>query len=819
MGFYMMTRFLILPLLMMPVVSLASAETVKLLPEKIQLTHKGDFQRIVLEAFEDELAVGDLTGKAQFTSTDESVVTIDEHHIVHAVGNGKASVKAVIDGKTVGTEVQVNNSETSYQWNFSIDVQPALTKIGCNAGACHGAAAGKNGFKLSLRGYDHQTDYNVMTRQVNGRRVMPETPEDSLILQKPSGKIPHGGGRLMRDTSPEYVMIKEWIEQGAKPPSKEDKKVVRIESIPSNVRLTIDAQQQFIVLAYYDDGSVKDVTRWVKYETTEDGVAVINQDGLAGMKGSGSAAMTMWFASKVTFSTVSVPYPEEVSENVFANAPRYNYIDDKIYEQLQALNLPPSAQAGDLPFVRRVYIDAIGMLPSQDEVTRFLLDPAADKRAKLIDRLLQRSEFVDLWSYKWSDLLLVSQQQLKSNEAMWAFYRYIRQSVEENKPWDRFVQDIITAQGSNLENGAGNYYLIHKETSDLTETTSQAFLGMSVKCAHCHNHPLEKWTQDQYYQFANLFARVKLKNGDRAGETYVMSSSFGEVLHPLRNVAMNPAPLDGEEIALDSEVNRRQHLANWLTSKENPYFSRAIINRVWKHYMGQGLVEPVDDLRLTNPPVNEALFAALEADFEEHDFDLKHLMRTIMNSAAYQRSSEPNEVNINDETHFPRFMIRRIPAETLLDAYSFVLNAPSRFPGYPEDWRALQLPDSQVASYFLDAFGRPERVITCECERQETPTLPQSLHMANGATLNNKLRQEGNIIDEFLDSNMTLRDMIIETFLRAYSRAPREDELSNLTMLAQEDKPWDDMNRTEKRTALEDIFWALLASKEFLFNK
>ncbi len=797
----------------------AVAETYKLLPESITLTHKGDYQRILLEQYDGELAIGDVSSLAQFTSSDTSVVKVNDENILEAVGNGEAEIAASINGKIIKTNVIVTGSETSYDWNFTTDVQPALTKIGCNAGACHGAAAGKNGFKLSLRGYDHQTDYNSITREVNGRRVLLESPEDSLILQKPSGKVPHGGGRLISENSPEYRIIKEWIEQGTKPPTGADKKVVRIQPYPSTLRLDIGEQQQFIIMAHYDDGSTMDVTRWVKYDTTDDAVAVIDRNGHGEMKGSGSAALTMWFASKVAFSSVTVPYPDEVPESVFANAPRNNYVDDKIYDQLQALNLPPSGQSKDLIFVRRVFLDTIGVLPTQEEVTRFLLDPAKDKRAQLIDRLLERPEFVDLWSYKWSDLLLVSQKQLRSNEAMWAFYRYIRQSVKDNKPWDEFVSNIITAQGSNLDNGAGNFFLIHKETTKLTETTSQAFLGMSVTCARCHNHPLEKWTQDQYYQFANLFARVKLKNGDRTGETYVMSSDFGEVLHPLKNKPLKPAPLDGQELALHSETNRRQHLAEWLTSEDNPYFSRAIINRVWSHYMGQGIINPVDDLRLTNPPVNEALFAALEKDFEDHNFDIKHLMRSILNSAAYQRSSKPNEVNINDETQFSRYYIRRLPAEVLLDAYSYVTQVDTDFPGYPDGWRALQLPDSQVASYFLDAFGRPERVITCECERQETPTLPQSLHIANGKTLNDKLRHEGNIIDEYLESNMTLRDMILDAFLRCYSRAPRESEIENMTALANEERVWQEKSRTEKRTTLEDIYWALLSSKEFLFNK
>ena len=638
------------------------------------------------------------------------------------------------------------------------------------------------------------------------------------MLLKPAGKVPHGGGRRFRDDSLEYRRIKEWLEQGALPPSVKDKKVVRIETLPARVRLTPGEKQQLTVLAYYNDGSRADVTPWVKFDTTDDAVATVSSTGLAEMKGSGSAALTGWFSSKVTFTTISVPFTDPIDANVFAQADRRNFIDDAILHQLQALHIAPSPPSDDFTFVRRVYLDTVGVLPTKDEMVDFVFEPSPDKRARLIDRLLERPEYVDYWTYKWCDLLLVTQNKLRSDEAVWAFYRYIRKNVADNRGWNHFVNDILTAQGSNLENGAGNYFLMHKETRDLTETTSQAFLGMSITCARCHNHPLEKWTQDQYYSFANLFARVKLKNSDRVGETFVLSSDFGNVLHPLKNKPMPPTPLDGDPVDDQGGEDRRAHLAEWLTAPENPYFARAVVNRVWKNFMGRGLVEPEDDLRLTNPPVNEELFAALEKDFVDHGDDVKQLIRTILNSAAYQRSSESCMGNEKESKHFSRYYPRRLPAEVILDAFASATEVPTPFSGYPQGWRALQLPDSGVASTFLATFGRPERVITCACERQSTPTLPQSLHLSNGDTLNEKLRHPNNVIGHYLDQGMGLEEIIMDLYLRTDSRPPTEAEKKNLLALANVPEGWGSMEREAKREMLEDMLWAQLSSKEFLFN-
>lgn len=796
----------------------AGAGELKVLPESVELNRAGETHRLVALEYVDGLATGAPDEAVTFTSADESVVQVDADGVLRAAGDGETAVTASAGGRSVSIPVTVQGCGEVYEWHFATDIQPALTKLGCNAGACHGAAAGKNGFNLSLRGYDHDGDYNMITRAANGRRILLEDPKESLLLQKPTGGVPHGGGRLMRADSAEFRMIEEWLAQGAPAPSPDDKQVVRIETLPPNLRLETGKKQQLLVVAHYDDGTRADVTRWVKFDTTDDAVAVVNRDGLAETLGSGSAALTAWYSSKVAFTSVSVPFPEPVGEEIFASADRNNYIDDAILTQLRALNIPPSPPADDLEFARRAYLDAIGLPPTRDELVRFMLDPSEDKRAKLIGKLLERPEYVDLWTYKWSDLFLVTEKKLRSRQAVLAFNRYIRESVEDNKGWDRFAKEIITARGSNLENGAGNYFVMHKEITDLTETTSQAFLGMSVQCARCHNHPLEKWTQDQYFQFANLFAHVKLKNGDRGGETLVIDNPFGNVLHPIRKKPLNPAPLDGAPLPLDGDKDRRRHLAEWLASDQNPYFARAAINRVWAHFMGRGIVNPVDDLRLTNPPVNEELFAALERDFTENGYDVKRLIRTIMNSAAYQRSSKPFMGNERDEKHFSRYIIKRLPAEVILDAYSQVTEVPSKFPGYPEGWRAMQLPDSQAASYFLDAFGRPERVITCECERQSVPTLPQSLHLSNGDTLNEKLRAEGNVIDGYLSKNMPLEDILLDISLRTFGRAPTGEETDAIIETAGGASEWAAMERDDKRLLLEDILWAKLSSKEFLFN-
>ncbi len=702
-------------------------------------------------------------------------------------------------------------------WNFRNHVIPALTKMGCNSGACHGSAAGKGGFKLTLRGYDPELDYAVISRQSLGRRANKVEPARSLILLKPTMAIGHGGGKRMEAGSLEYKVISEWIAAGLPAPSESDPQIASLEVSPREATLGSGGERQLNVKARYSDGHVEDVTRWVKYETADSSVATVDDKGLVKVQASGEAAITLWYQSRVAFARVANPFPHVINPEVFARSPRHNYIDDLALRKLRTLRIAPSEQATDREFIRRAFLDAAGILPAPQEAERFVAAAAADKRARLIDSLLEREDFVDYWVTRWSDLLLVSQgsrvtRAKLSSGAMWNFHDWIRESVRRNKPWDRFVREIVTASGNTLENGAANYYVLHKEPTDLTENFSAAFLGMSLTCARCHNHPMEKWTQKQYYEMANLFGRIGLKNGARPGDIQVYSKPDGEVNHPRSGKPLAPRPLDGEALALEAPKDRRAHLAEWLTSSANPFFARAVINRVWKNFMGRGLVEAVDDMRATNPPSNEELMAALEKDFVARGFDLKHLIRTIMNSAAYQRSSRANETNQQDDRYYSRYIIKRLPAEALLDALAQVTGAPTEFPGYPPGTRAMQLPEP-VNSYFLQIFGKPPRVLTVESERSSAPSVTQALHVINGATLNQKLRAPGGVVETFVKLGVSDEMLIDHIYLAALSRRPSKEETAKLLALMDSGK--DDGAR---RQAIEDIVWGVLTSKEFLFN-
>ena len=701
-------------------------------------------------------------------------------------------------------------------WSFRNHVIPVLTRMGCNSGACHGAAAGKGGFKLTLRGYDPEADFNVLTRQSLGRRVNKLEPAKSLMLLKPTMAIGHGGGKRLSADSLEYKVLSEWIAGGLTAPAENDARITRIEITPKTSTLASNAEQQLRVLAHFTDNHSEDVTKWVKYSSADPGTASVDEDGKVKMNSSGETAISVWYLSQVAFARVANPYPNKIAPEVFAASPRLNFIDELVIKKLQTLNIAPSEQTTDREFIRRAFLDATGTLPSPQEIESFLADNSPAKRAKLVDGLLAREEFTDYWTNRWADVLLVSSDKIGST-AMWSFYNWLRDGVATNKPWDKTVRELITAKGNTLENGAANYYVLHKDVTELTENVSMAFLGMSITCARCHNHPLEKWTQKQYFQMANLFARVGLKNGVRAGDVEVYSNPAGEVNHPRLGKPLPPTPLDGEALPFDSPKDRREHLAEWLTSPSNPYFARAAVNRIWKNFMGRGLVEAVDDMRATNPPSNDELLATLTKDFTDHGFDLKHLIRTVMNSAAYQRSSKPNETNKQDERFYSRYVIKRLPAEAMLDAVSQVTGVPTDFPGYPAGIRAMQLPDARVNSYFLTIFGKPPRFATCECERSSEPSVTQALHVINGDTINQKLRAPGGLVDSFLKLGATDEAIINHLYLSALSRRPDKNEIAQLLSAMNEN----DMSKASditKRQAIEDLVWAVLTSKEFLFN-
>jgi hypothetical protein len=789
------------------------------------LNGPGASQRLRVYLREQGKFVRDGTERAKFTSSNPAAVTVDEAGVVRAVSDGEAMITAVVDGTTATAAVKATGTKQPAVPSFRNDVIPMMTKIGCNSGACHGALAGKGGLKLSLRGYAPAVDHFVLTRQTNGRRVDTLDPAHSLMLLKPTMAVPHGGGQKLEPDSADYHIIADWIAYGAPAPKENDAHIQRLEVFPAEAVLKPKDHLQVLVRAWYSDGHSQDVTRRVKFNSSEDLVATVDTEGKVTVAGYGETAITIWYSNLVATARIVSPLPNKLDASVFAKAERKNYLDDLVLKKLASLHIPPSPRCNDTEFIRRAYLDATGTLPTPDDVRKFVSDAAPDKRAKLIDALLEKPEFVDYWSYKWSDLLLISTHRLPQ-PAVWAFYQFVRQSVADNKPWDRFARDILTASGNSLQNGAANYFVLHKDVADLTEATSLTFMGMSITCCRCHNHPLEKWTQDQYWSMANLFSRVAFKNGDRAGDVSVQAQPSGDVPHLRRGVPMPPAPLDYKSMPLDSPADRRKYFADWLTSPENPYFAKALVNRVWRNFLGRGLVEAEDDLRQTNPPTNEELFAALAKDFVAHKYDLKALVRTIMNSATYQCSSKPLPENVTDDRFYSHYLVKRLAAEVILDAYSQVTGVPTPFNkvvtgveggtapynGYPPGTRALQLPDSLVASRFLDSFGRPERVQTCSCERQQDSSITQALHLNNGQTLNDKLRDKKCRLEKWLVDKISDDEAIRRVYQLALCREPTEAELAKCRDLITD-------GQTPRREALEDLFWAVLTSKEFLFNR
>ena len=783
----------------------AFSQTLTVLPPSVILTSPESRQQLLAEATVNSYQQ-DWTHKVKWSSSNPNVATVDANGLVKPVSDGDASITA---GDKASVKVHVQGAKAPFTWSFRNQVIPVMTKVGCNQGACHGALAGKNGFKLTLRGYNPEVDYDTLTRQSVGRRISLADPSASLILLKPTFTIPHGGGKRFSTDSLEFRILSEWIAEGAPPPSANDPDVTGLEVYPAAATLKQGDEQQLVVRAKYSDGHAEDVTHWVKYSSANEGVASVDDNGRVKMNGPGEAAITLWYSSRVLYSRLTVPYPTQIASDAYSGFPRHNYIDDLVIDKLKKLNIAPSKACDDAAFIRRAYLDAAGILPSAAEVENFLAEKSADKRQKLIDNLLERDEFVDYWAYKWSDLLLVSSRRLRSN-AMWAFYDWIRASVKENKPWDKFAREVFTGTGDSSRNGALNYFVLHKDPIDLAETSTEAFLGQRVTCARCHNHPLEKWTQKQYYELVNLFARVGIKNGSEPGDQVIFAKTSGDVLHPRLLKPLPPTPLDGKSIPLDSPIDRRVVFANWLTSPDNPYFARSLVNRVWGNFLGRGIIHPVDDTRATNPASNEELLSALTRDFVEHGYDVKRLIRTIMNSGTYQLSSEANATNQNDNIFYSKYIIKRLPAEVILDAYSQVTGVPTPFSGYPAGTRALQLPDTQVKSQFLTVFGRPPRQVCDVSERSVDPTIAQALHVINGDTLNKKLSAPDGYIALFLKLGLSDSRILEHIFLTAFSRYPSDTEKAMLLPVLQKAQP--------RQQGLEDMLWALLTSKEFLFN-
>jgi hypothetical protein len=793
---------------------IANAAEIQLLPESLSLNGPEATHRLIVQTKTDNSLGAQIQEGVTLQSADPKIVEIVEG-VVIPKSNGKTTITATVGEMNSSIAVTVKEMDKPFTWSFRNHVQSALSKSGCNMGACHGAAQGKNGFYLSLRGYDPVFDYWSITRQARGRRVIPSDPGRSLLLTKPTGMVPHKGGVRFDAESLEYRVLAEWIAAGQPEPTEDDPRITQLEILPKQIVVQPGVSQQFLVRAHFSDGRVEDVTQWAKYSSTNSTVADVDDLGRAELKGHGEGSIVAWYLGQNVVGTITSPYDQNVPDHLYAGGSE-NLIDKHVNEKLKSLNIPPSPVASDSDFIRRVYLDTLGILPTEAEAKQFLLSSEPNKRNKLIDDVLARPEFVDYWTYRWSDLFLLSGERLRP-VALDAFSKWIREQVEKNTPWDEFARDVILAKGNSHENGAVNFYTLHQDPLDTAETVSMAFMGMAINCARCHDHPLEKWTNNDYYGMANLFSRVRAKgwggdfrNGDGKRDVYVVER--GELIQPRLGEPQTPRPLQGEPVAFDSTEDRRTHLVKWLVSDENPYFSKAITNRVWANFLGVGIVENVDDLRLTNPPSNEALLDGLSQYLEEQDYNLKSLMRLILQSNTYQRSSQFIAGNDTDERFYSHYYPRRLKAEVLLDAVSKVVEAPTKFAGYDEGTRALQLRDVNVSSYFLDTFGRPERLATCECERSDEPSMVQVLHLVNGDTFNKKLSQEKNLISNIIEQKLSDAAIVDSAYLRAFSRFPTgQERIEILTVLSQ-------TSPDERRQMIEDLYWSLLSSREFLFQ-
>jgi hypothetical protein len=778
-------------------------------PAEVKLRGADAVQRLVVLGSAGS-STFDYSRKATYTSSAKNVIEVSEDGVITPRGNGSAEVRVSVAGKSAIAKVTVADYGVEEVINFRNHVEPVLTKNGCNAGGCHGKATGQNNFRLSLLGFDADYDYNALAKEARGRRVFPAVPEQSLLIRKATGDSPHGGGRRIKTGSAEYELLVRWIRQGMPKGAVTDPHVVGIECFPKAIVSDRNVEQQVLVTAHFSDGTSRDVTREVQFKSNAEDVAAVNELGLVRtFENSGSTAVMARYMGQVDVCRITIPLAEAASQSQ-AIAKR-NYVDELVQAKWKQLNLQPSPLADDTTFLRRAYLDAIGTLPTPDEVRAFLKDTDTDKRSKVVDRLLSRSEYADFWAVKWGDLLRNKRRgQKEQMRGTYAFHAWIRTAFATNMPYDQFVRNIIAAQGTVDQHPPVIWYRTVRNLTAQTNDTAQLFLGTRINCAQCHHHPYEKFSQDDYYKLQAFFARMGQKQGESPNEPAIFVRETGQVRNPSTNKIMEPAGLDGPPVVTSESEDPRHKLVDWMAAPDNPYFARAIANRYWAHFMGRGLVDPVDDMRVTNPPTNPELLDALAKDFIAHKFDLKHLIRTIMTSSAYQLSSEPTPENIHDTQNYARAYPRRMIAEVLLDAVNQVAGTIEPFNGLPKGTRAIQLPDESVGSYFLDVFGRPSRETPCECERPKEANLAQALHLLNSPDLENKIKNGAGRLAGLLKSKATDATIVEELYLAAYGRLPRADEVTTVAEYVRD--------AGDRKTAYEDLVWSLVNSKEFLFN-
>lgn len=794
---------------------LAQIEKLEIFPPAVALETKRDFHRLVVLATFKDATTRDVTAFANLHVVDPKVAALADY-AAHAVADaGATEVVAELGGLSAKIPLQVKEGLKDRAVSFRLDVMPVFLRGGCNQGGCHGAARGKDGFRLSLFGMDPEGDYNRITREMIGRRVNLAIPEESTLIEKTIGAVPHTGNKIFEADSTYNRTLLEWIANGAKNDAPDVATVTGIEVFPKQLVLEgAQATQQITVRATYSDGTDRDVTNLALFMSNNDPVAKINKQGVVTSAERGAAFMLARFnVFSVTAQVIVIPkdlvYTRPAAES-------FNYVDTAVNERLHRLRIAPSGLCTDEEYVRRVYIDVVGLYPKPAEIQAFLADRRPDKRSQLVDGLLQRKEFTDLWVMKWSELLQIrsginggnNQPPFYKNALL--YYNWLAERIGRNQPLNEIVADLLAANGGTVSNPPVNFYQTELDKLKLSENVAQVFMGMRIQCAQCHNHPFDRWTMNDYYGFNAFFAQIGRKNTDDPQEVIIFNNKSGESQHFLTKATMKPKFLGGAEPDLKPGDDRRKALADWMGSPQNPWFARNISNIVWAHFFGIGVVDPVDDVRVSNPPSNPELLDLLAQRLTDYKYDVRKLVKDVVSSAAYQRSSKPNASNAGDKLNFARAQVRRVRAEVLLDAISQVTETPNKFQGLPLGARAVQIADGAVSNYFLTTFGRAKRESVASTEVKTDPNLSQALHLMNGDAINDRIRR-GRVVERLIADGKTNEEIVTDLFMRSFGRAPSSLEKAAVTKALADDP-------ANRQSVLEDTFWALLNSKEFVFS-
>lgn len=749
----------------------------------------------------------DITRVAHYEVAPSAMAVIDDRGVVRPLADGRAELRIQYQGRQLIVPLQVRGFASPPPVSFHRDVIPMLTKANCNSGGCHGKAEGQNGFKLSVFGFDAPADHQAIAMESRGRRVSPASPERSLLWLKGSARVPHGGGQKIEPGSRHDRLLRRWIAEGAPLDSDADSaRVVDLEIEPAEQVLLSGRAQQLRVTAVDAEGNRRCVTTEAQYESNEPSIANVDPFGLVQASDiPGEAVILVRYLEHVAVSRVVLPRPDAEFPRPLEN----NFVDRFVWDKLQQLGIQPSEEAGDAEFLRRVYLDTIGTLPTPAEASEFLADADPDKRARLIDRLFERDQYADYWAMQWLNILRADQ--LKTSPAgTVAMQRWLRRQFAENRPFDQFARELLTVQGNTSAEGPGSFYKVLDKPDEAARSLSQLLLGVRIECAQCHHHPSERWGQADYVALAGFFTGVSLKKLPN-GEQAIVARGGEDLPHPRTKAPVAARALGAEPADFAGVTDRRRVLANWMTASENPYFAKAIANRLWAHYFGRGLIEPIDDIRDTNPATNQPLLDALAEHLRNVNYDLRAFTRTLLNSRAYQLSAVPNASNKHDSQNFSHAAFKTLPAEVLLDAICQSTGVPEKFNGWPEGHRAIQIWDNRMPSYFFTIFGRPVRATVCECERSDEPSIAQALHLLNAPEIAEKIGHRQGRVRHLADSPLSPSEIIDQLYLGTLSRFPTDEEKA--LMWQAFDSP-----RSDRRAASEDVLWALLNSKEFVFN-